>query len=88
MYIVKKEDRETMGINGTEAWGECWTVISSESGDARGVDALYVGFFVSEDEANSIANSLTRIAELEAALELEKALTEEAKDVIYKLRFG
>lgn len=68
MYLVRKEDNNGMALAGTTSWGEVWSVIETQSGDISGVDALFVGFFVDEVDATSIAHSLRRIAELEAQL--------------------
>jgi hypothetical protein len=57
-YFVVKQNPKGMPFGGTDGWGQVWQVIKSASGDPKGVDAEYVGFLISRDDANAIRKLL------------------------------
>lgn len=60
-YFVKMEDHNNRHIclSGMEAWGECWSVIRSPSGDVDGDDAEWCGFFIDKSSAEAAASALS-----------------------------
>jgi len=60
MYYIEKQTAEAMKVKGTEAWEEVWELIYSKSGDIRGADATFIGFFINEAEAEMVQSALNK----------------------------
>lgn len=53
-------------VCGTESWGECFELISAPAGDPSSVDALFVGFVLTEKDAAHIVTCVNQHEALSA----------------------